>query len=151
MENTKSKDTSGQEKVCEPCDDCYNLVSEAANRHRANLEALDNMLRQIAENPQPVGTEFAFKLRQLSVEVTAVLADARISSQNADGGTLRDRLEELRTKLEEVSRLVAESDVKINEAQGHGEKANENFEKARQVIESARNSLKVSKLHMKRL
>ena len=39
-------------KVCEPCEDCYNLVKTAADAHRQNLERLDNLLREIAENPQ---------------------------------------------------------------------------------------------------
>ena len=143
MENTKSKDPTGQGvKVCEPCDDCYNLVSEAANRHRANLEALDAMLKQIAENPEPVGPDFQYDLRQLHVKVTAAFADARISSQNADGGTLRDRLEDLRVKLEAVTNLVTESDGKIEIAKGHGEEANKNYKKAKQIIDNARESLK---------
>jgi hypothetical protein len=56
MENTRSRDTGGYgEKVCEPCDDCYNLVQEATDQHRHNLAALDKLLQQIAENPEPVG------------------------------------------------------------------------------------------------
>ena len=48
MENTRSRDTGGYgEKVCEPCDDCYNLVSDAANVHRENLAALDSLLQQV--------------------------------------------------------------------------------------------------------
>jgi hypothetical protein len=48
MENTRSRDTGGfGEKVCEPCDDCYNLVSDAANVHRHNLAALDSLLQQV--------------------------------------------------------------------------------------------------------
>jgi len=32
MENTQSKDTGGYgEKICEPCDDCYNLVSDSGS------------------------------------------------------------------------------------------------------------------------
>ena len=34
MENTKTKVGSQNEKICEPCDDCYNLVQDAANEHR---------------------------------------------------------------------------------------------------------------------
>jgi len=130
--------------MCEPCDDCYNLVSEAANSHRENLAQLDNMLKQIADNPQPVGQDFQYKLKELSVNVKSVLADAKISSQNSDGETLRDRLEELRMKLDEVKDLVTDSDSKIEVAKDHGVKASENFEKAKQVIDNARNSLKVS-------
>ena len=49
MENTRSRDTGGYgEKICEPCDDCYNLVSDAANVHRQNLASLDSLLQQVS-------------------------------------------------------------------------------------------------------
>ena len=80
MENTRSRDASGYgEKICEPCDDCYNLVQDAANEHRQNLADLDRLLQQIAENPEPVGDDFELQLRSLQVKVVGVLADARIS------------------------------------------------------------------------
>ena len=49
MEKTRSRDTGGfGEKICEPCDDCYNLVSDAANLHRHNLAALESLLQQVS-------------------------------------------------------------------------------------------------------
>ena len=75
MENTRSKDTGGYgEKICEPCDDCYNLVSDAANDHRANLAALDRLLQQIAENPEPVGDDFEQQLRTLQVRNSLIFS-----------------------------------------------------------------------------
>ena len=69
MENTRSRDNGGYgEKICEPCDDCYNLVQDATNTHRANLAALDQLLQQIAENPEPVGEDFEYDLRALQVK-----------------------------------------------------------------------------------
>ncbi len=68
MENTRSQDTGGYgEKICEPCDDCYNLVQDAANEHRETLASLDKLLQEIAENPEPVGEDFEYKLRKLKV------------------------------------------------------------------------------------
>ena len=34
MENTHNKEPQGVAKKCEPCDDCYNLVRDAAKEHR---------------------------------------------------------------------------------------------------------------------
>lgn len=83
MENTKSKDTGGYGgKVCEPCDDCYNLVSQAATEHRKNLEDLDELLVKIKESPEPVSQNFVQEIRQLQIKVRGVLADARINSQD---------------------------------------------------------------------
>lgn len=145
MENTRSRDPVGQtEKVCEPCDDCYSLVSQAANAHRANLAALDSLLQQIAENPEPVGKEFEFQLRQLQLTVTATLADARITSQNDErGGTLRDRLEDLRAKLRAVTELVVDSDRQMDVARGRSAEADRNVANFRGFIDRAREALKV--------
>jgi laminin gamma 1 len=144
MENTRSKDTGGYgEKICEPCDDCYNLVSDAANDHRTNLATLDKLLEQIAENPEPVGEDFEYQLRQLQVRVSATLADARISSQNEDGGTLRDRLEDLRLKLQDVINLVVSSNGQIEEAKTKSTEAKTNVDTAKDIINTARDSLKV--------
>ena len=144
MENTQSKDTGGfGEKICEPCDDCYNLVLDAANEHRRHLSDLDKLLEQIAENPEPVGDDFKFQLRDLQVKVTATLADARISSRNENGGTLRDRLEDLRGKLQDVETLVTSSREQINDAKGKSVSAKAEVETAKDIIERARDSLKV--------
>ena len=145
MENTHSKDTGGVgEKICEPCDDCYNLVSDAVNEHRENLETLDKLLDQIAKNPQPVEENFNYELKGLSVRVKANLADAKISSQNEDGGTLRDRLHNLNAKLDEVLASVSSSNAQISEAKEKSVTAKQGVENAKSVIDEARESLKVS-------
>ena len=144
MENTKSRDTGGYgQKVCEPCDDCYDLVQDATNEHRQNLESLDRLLQQIAENPEPVGDEFLLQLRRLKVRVKNTLADARISSRNEKGGTLRDRLEDLRLKLQDVINLVVDADQQIAAAKSQGQDAERDVSNSKIVIERARESLKV--------
>ena len=146
MENTRSKDTGGYgEKICEPCDDCYNLVSDAANEHRQNLENLNDLLEKIAESPEPIEEDFVMELRQLQVSVSATLADARINSRYEDGGTLRDRLEDLTNKLQDVVTLVIDSGHQIDSAKAKSEKATGNVKDAKETIERARESLKVSK------
>ena len=67
MENTQS--TNGDVGQCEPCDSCYNLVQDAANLHRENLKQLDELLQQIAENPQPVGEDFEEHLSNLELKI----------------------------------------------------------------------------------
>ena len=132
------------EKICEPCDDCYNLVSDSVNEHRKNLEDLDKLLEQIAENPQPVGGDFIYELRELSIKVQFTLAEAQISSENDNGGTLRDRLEDLREKLKDVIASVGSSNTQIEEAKKKSYTAKEDVEDAKKVIDKARDSLKVS-------
>lgn len=146
MENTKSQDMGGVgQKICEPCDDCYNLVQDAANRHRANLEDLDQLLQALAENPEPVGQEFEMQLKKLQVRVGVLVSDALISSENDKGGTLRDRLEDLRERLQEVVNLVENADQQITVAKGHGDQASANVAKAKAVIDKARESLNTAR------
>lgn len=91
MENTRSRDTGGfGEKVCEPCDDCYNLVQAAADQHRDNLAALESLLQQIADNPEPVGDDFLLQMRRLKVRVKNTLAEARIREGIRTGRSSRD-------------------------------------------------------------
>lgn len=46
MENTQSR--NGNVGQCEPCDQCYNLVQQAANNHRDDLKELAKLLQNIA-------------------------------------------------------------------------------------------------------
>jgi len=146
MENTQTRDLGGGgEKICEPCDDCYDLVQTAVNQHRSNLDALDRLLQQIAENPEPVGDEFEVQLRKLQVRVVTMVADARITSQNEEGGTLRDRLEDLAVKVQEVISIVLNADKQLDLASQDGRQAHDNVAKAEQVINRARDALKTAK------
>ncbi len=70
------------------------------------------------------------------------LADARIHSQKAGEGTLRDRLEDLRVRLQEVIEVVVDSDRQITEAKTQGEEAAADVRQSRQIIDRAREALK---------
>ena len=85
------KDTTGKTffkgKQCSFKRNSY--FQDAANEHRESLRSLDALLRQIAENPEPVGEDFEFKLKRLQVRVKTVLADARISSSSSQVGNIQ--------------------------------------------------------------
>ena len=148
MENTKSQDTGGNgEKICEPCEDCYDLVQDAANQHRQDLDSLDRLLQQIAENPEPVGDDFEIKLKKLQIRVKTMVANAKISSQN-DGETLKDRLMNLDEKLDQVADLVNQADNQLGIAENSGAEARANVENAERVISHAREALKTAKNQM---
>ena len=145
MENTRTRENGGYgEKICEPCDDCYNLVADAVNEHRDNLANLDRLLVAIAENPEPVGKDFEFQLLQLKVDVKTTLAEALISSKEDESkGTLRDRLSDLNEKLGDVMGLITDADQEIAKAKDHGTQAARDTSKAKRVVDRARESLKV--------
>ena len=144
MENTKTKSNEANQKVCEPCDDCYNLVQDAANSHRENLNQLETLLTHISENPEPVGDEFEVKLKKLKVTIRNTLFDAKFYLPGA-GGSLRDRLEDLNDRLTEVVEVVGAANTQLDMAQTQGEAASQNVGRAEQVINRARESLRNAK------
>ena len=145
MENTRSRDTGGYgDKICEPCDDCYNLVQDAADEHRQNLANLDALLQKIAENPEPVGNDFEYEMTALNVKVKSLLADTRLASRSEDGDTLRDRLQNLRTRLQDVVELIVDADGNIAVAKEQGQEVKRDVSRVKVVIQEARTALKVS-------
>ena len=122
MENTKTRVGSENEKVCEPCDDCYNLIQDSANKHRDDLKQLGELLTHIAENPEPVGPKFDIQLKKLRVRIRSILVDAktRSSASADDGSSLRDRLEDLYERLGEVQQSVSKANEQLNDASKQG-------------------------------
>ena len=145
MENTKTRVGSQNEKICEPCDDCYNLVQDAANEHREGLNELETLLRHIAESPEPVGQDFMVQLKKLRVRITNMLVDTKLSVNTEDGASLRDRLEELYARLEEVQDVVISANTQLEDAEMQGRDASDNVMRAEAVINRARESLRGAK------
>jgi len=145
-ENTRSKPDQQGQKICEPCDDCYNLVRDAANNHRRSLEDLDQLLEKIGNDPEPLDNRFEMRLRQLQQTVTATLAEAKIEAKpQGNQGTLRDRLDDLDKKLQDVTELVSASNDQIQKAKMEGREADGKARNAKQVIYDARTALKAAK------
>ena len=77
------------------------------------------------------------------MRVAETLADARISSRNDEGGTLRERLEQLRVDLQDVIGLVVDADQQIQTAKAQGSVAERDVTQAKEIIDRARDTLKV--------
>ena len=119
-------------------------MRDAANRHRTDLDALDDLLEKIGNDPEPLDNRFEMRLRQLQQTVTATLAEAQITAKpQGDQGTLRDRLDDLDKKLQEVTNLVSASNDQIQQAKMEGREADTKAKNAKQVIFNARGALKV--------
>ena len=113
---------------------------------RKNLAELDKLLEEIASNPQPVANDYQLRLRNLQVKIKLTLGDAKISSNNEDGGTLRDRLVNLQGKLEDVKNSIESSNAQIDEAKKKSDTAKTDVDNAKDVIATARESLRVSQI-----
>jgi len=148
MENTRTKEGYGPEKVCEPCDECYNLVQNAANTHRDNLQQLDDLLQQIAENPEPVGDDFEDNLLNLEKQISLTLEDSLLLSENAIDGSLQDQLANLKIKLKKVNHLVSEARKHVNEGADQGEQAFNIAEKAHKIMHDIKEALETMDLQL---
>ena len=111
------------------------------------MAELDKLLEEIASNPQPVANDYQLRLRNLQVKIKLTLGDAKISSNNEDGGTLRDRLVNLQGKLEDVKNSIESSNGQIVEAKKKSDTAKTDVDNAKEVIAKARESLRVSQIH----
>merc|ERR1712130_303626 len=141
MENTRTKEGYGPEKVCEPCDECYNLVQNAANKHRENLQQLDKLLQQIAENPEPVGDDFEDNLLNLEKQISLTLEDSLALSENAIDESLQEQLANLKIKLQAIHHLVLEARKQLDEGEDQGEQAFNIVEKAHKIMHDAKEAL----------
>lgn len=143
VENTKTQEGYVGEKVCEPCGECYNLVQQSANRHREHLRQLDNLLQQIAENPEPVGDDFEDNLRDLEERVKMILQESKQIARNIKEGSLRSQLETSKYKLNEVLRLIQEAHKQMDTSDSQGNQALNIADKAMIIINQVQKELEI--------
>ncbi|EDX09878.1 LanB2 [Drosophila simulans] len=84
---------------CIDCPDCYNLVQDAADLHRAKLFNLSQTLDEIARTPVTNDDEFEAKLKAVQEKVAVLAQDARDNS--GDGGqTYAEVIDDLHKHLD---------------------------------------------------
>ena len=88
-------------------------VQAAADEHRGSLGALDQLLQQIAENPQPVGESFEADLGELEARIRGTLEFSLRLAEDAVGGDLKQELENMTERLRETQKLIAESERQL--------------------------------------
>ena len=67
-----------------------------------------------------------------------MLVDTKLSADAEDGGSLRDRLEELYVRLRDVQEVVNKANNKLDDAQYQGQEASQKVNAAEDVINKAR-------------
>lgn len=117
---------------CLDCPDCYNLVRDAANEHRAKLARLNEILQQVASSPYVIDDEeFESKLKTVQEKIDILVEDAKSGSGDSDR-TLLERINDLHGRFETIQKLLSDSDqLKETTAQ--------NIELARNNVESSEN------------
>lgn len=70
-----------RQRGCVDCPACYNLVQDAVSDHRENLKKLENVLKNIKNNPTVVNDEeFDKKLKEVEAAVNALEANAKVAT-----------------------------------------------------------------------
>ena len=146
VENTRSN--NGDIGQCKPCQQCYDLVQTAANQHRDNLRQLDELLQQIAENPQPVGEDFEEQLAKLEKQIRMILSSSQQWSAGAADSDLRDSLANLTERLRETHKLIGESEQEISKGARLGQDAAVKTGKAVDTLHTVKDSLMEVKIRL---
>ena len=141
-ENTRARPGPGQAH-CQPCPVCYNLVQAEVDRHRLNLAQLDDLLQQIAENPQPVGEDFEHHLRDLEVKIKITLDFANSLTDGADavGPDARTNLENMITSLKRTRSLMEECENNLMRGEELQRDASNQAKKALRTISTIKGTL----------
>ena len=142
-ENTRSRPDRSRGQHCEPCPVCYNLVQAEVDRHRHNLAQLDDLLQQIAENPQPVGEDFERQLRDLEVKIKLTLDFAKTFTEGTEavGPDAKADLENMIASLDRTRSLIEESDNNLMRGEKFTRDASKQAKKALRTVNTIKGTL----------
>lgn len=125
---------------CIDCPDCYNLVQDAADLHRAKLANLSQTLDEIARTPVTNDEEFEAKLRAVQEKVALLSQDAR-DNAGENGQTYSEVIDDLHKRLDGVKEHLASATKHQEEANAEIEKARYNYTILDQITENAKKEL----------
>ncbi|XP_017028327.1 laminin subunit gamma-1 [Drosophila kikkawai] len=125
---------------CIDCPDCYNLVQDAADLHRAKLANLSQTLDEIARTPVTNDEEFEAKLKAVQEKVAVLAQDANDNSGEG-GQTYVEVIADLHKKLNSVREHLQSADKLQDEANDEIDKARHNYTILNQITENAKKEL----------
>ncbi|XP_039963355.1 laminin subunit gamma-1 [Bactrocera neohumeralis] len=128
---------------CIDCPDCYNLVQDAANEHRAKLRNLSATLDEIARTPVTNDDEFEAKLKTVQEKVDILLTDAKYGAGES-GQTYAEVLDDLHKRLNNIRTHLVSGDELQDKANDEIEKARQNYTNAHDIIEAAKSELQTA-------
>lgn len=81
-----------RKRGCVNCPDCYNLVQDAVTEHREKLKQLQNVLKDINNNPTVVNDErFEEKLKEVQSYVSDLEKEAKAATGSTGGKCVLSR------------------------------------------------------------
>ncbi|XP_028035475.1 laminin subunit gamma-1 [Bombyx mandarina] len=139
MENKKRR-LDGQ--GCEDCPPCYNLVLDAVNQHRRELQELDEILAKISKAPTVVeNADFDNELQRVRAEIESLSQEAQIGLGNTGGSSLTDNLAELADRLADIRNMLFKIEDESFDGNEAVEKSKGNVSKAEGTIEAAQKEI----------
>ncbi|XP_016934621.2 laminin subunit gamma-1 [Drosophila suzukii] len=125
---------------CIDCPDCYNLVQDAADLHRAKLFNLSQTLDEIARTPVTNDDEFEAKLKAVQEKVAVLDQDARENSGEG-GKTYVEVIDDLHKHLDTVREHLESADKFQSDANAEIDKARQNYTILDQITDNAKKEL----------
>lgn len=120
---------------CVDCPDCYNLVQDAANRHRERLSELENTLKKINSSPTVIkDADFEKELKNVQDRVKNLQEIAKHGS-GSENKTLVEQLDELRDQLNEIGDISQTVNLTASDAFKTTSEGQINIDEAEKVLD----------------
>lgn len=134
---------------CLACDECYTLVQRRVRQHRDNIAKLEEILREIVDNPAPVNdTVFDEKVKEVEQEARdlANLLNEKIAGDDTQlvgqVNRLKEDLDDVLRSVDTIGDLIESAYQKMDAAKDMlfrwstmGDRAKEDIEKALAYLE----------------
>ncbi|CAI6348984.1 unnamed protein product [Macrosiphum euphorbiae] len=130
-----------RQRGCVNCPACYNLVRDAVAAHRENLRKLEDVLKNINNNPTVViDDDFEQKLKEVQSQVDELEQNAKF----ATGGNIptSDKLESLQSQIKEIQDLMAQTLSWTTTAEEKSLEAENNIMNIEKMNDKSANTLK---------
>uniref|UniRef100_A0A1B6D2A0 Laminin subunit gamma-1 n=1 Tax=Clastoptera arizonana TaxID=38151 RepID=A0A1B6D2A0_9HEMI len=134
-----------RQKGCVDCPACYNLIQDAVDKHRANLNELNKVLKNIADNPTVISdSEFEENLLKVTASVDQLWKEALAGAKGETDTSLTATLIDLNNQLDLVTKLVSNATKWIENAAELTSQAQKNATQAEDTQAEARRVLQIA-------
>lgn len=130
-----------RQRGCVDCPHCYNLVQDAVNYHREQLDKLNDILDEIERNPTVIDDEtFELKLHIIQNDIEQLYEQAK-EALGGDEVAVVQKLDDIKNRQKGISRILSEIEENILSATNKGNQAEENTLSSSEILKEAETQL----------
>lgn len=130
-----------RQRGCVDCPHCYNLVQDAVNYHREQLDKLNDILDEIERNPTVIDDEtFELKLHTVQDDIERLYEEAK-DAIGGDEVAVVQKLDDIKNRQKGVFRILSEIEENILSATNKGNRAQENTLSSSETLKEAETQL----------